>query len=52
MALVIALLYLIAVILVTIEALGVTARVKLALLGFAFALLAFSLPAIDAGLVG
>lgn len=50
MAILIALLYLAAVILLVLAALGVTARVSLALLGAACALLAFSLPAIQAGL--
>lgn len=52
MRLAVALLYLIGVALVVLAAVGVTARINLALLGFACALLAFALPAIDAGLVG
>lgn len=52
MAVVIAVLYLIAVVLLVIAAFGVTARISLVVLGAALALLAFALPAIDAGLVG
>lgn len=44
-----ALLYLTAVVLLVLAAVGVPARVSLALLGAAFALLAFALPAIAAG---
>lgn len=50
MATVQAILYLIAVILLCLAAFGVPARVSLALLGAAAALLAFALPAISAGL--
>jgi hypothetical protein len=50
MALVIALLFLAAVILLVLAALGVTSRVSLALLGAACALLAYALPAMKAGL--
>jgi hypothetical protein len=49
-ALAIALLYIVAVGLLLLAALGVTAKVNLALLGGACALLAYSLPAIQAGL--
>lgn len=52
MALAVALLYLLAVVLVTLAACRTKAKVDLALLGLAVALLAYSLPAIDAGLVG
>lgn len=53
MALAVALLYLLAVVLVTLAACRVTTnKADLALLGLAVALLAYSLPAIDAGLVG
>lgn len=44
-----AILYLVAVILLAVAAFGVPARVSLALLGAACALLAFSLPTIAAG---
>jgi hypothetical protein len=50
MAAVQAILYLIAVVLLAVAAFGVPARVSFALLGAACALLAFSLPAISAGL--
>lgn len=49
MKVVIAILYLIAVILLALAGFGVPARVSLALLGAACALLAFSLPSIQAG---
>lgn len=49
MGIVIAILYLLAVVLIVLAALGVPARVSLALLGAASALLAFSLPTIAAG---
>lgn len=52
MKVVIAVLYLIAVILLAIASFGITARISLVLLAAALALLAFSLPAVDAGLVG
>lgn len=52
MALAVALLYLLAILLVVLAACRVTAKADLALLGLAVALLAYSLPAIDAGLVG
>jgi hypothetical protein len=52
MTLLVAVLYLLAIILVILAAIGVTSKVDLALLGLAVALLAYSLPAIDAGLVG
>ncbi len=44
-----AILYLIAVVLLALAAFGVPARISLALLGAACALLAFSLPAMQAG---
>jgi len=47
---VIAILYLVAVVLVALAGMGVPARVSLALIGAACALLAFSLPSIQAGL--
>jgi hypothetical protein len=50
MALAQALLYLAAVILLAVAAFGIPARVSLALLGAASALLAYALPAIAAGL--
>lgn len=50
MALAQALLYLAAVVLLVLAAFGVPARVSLALLGAACALLAFALPAVAAGL--
>jgi len=50
MALVIALLYLVAVVLLVLAAVGVPALVSLALLGAACALLAYALPAMKAGL--
>lgn len=52
MALAVALLYLAAVILLVLAALGVPSRVSLALLAAACALLAYSLPAIAAGFAG
>jgi hypothetical protein len=52
MKIVIALLYLAAVILIALAAFGVPARISLALLGAALALLAFSLPAMQAGFSG
>lgn len=52
MKVVIAILYLIAVVLLVLAGLGVPARVSLALLGAACALLAFSLPSIQAGVSG
>lgn len=45
----IAILYLAAVILLVLAAVGIPARISLALLGAACALLAFSLPAMQAG---
>jgi hypothetical protein len=50
MALAQALLYLAAVVLLVVAALGIPARVSLALLGAASALLAYALPAIATGL--
>lgn len=47
-----AILYIIAVILLVLAGFGVPARVSLALLGAACALLAFALPAIQAGFSG
>lgn len=52
MATVQALLYIAAVVLVVLGALPIPSRVSLALLGAACALLAYALPAIDAGLTG
>lgn len=52
MKVVVAILYLLAVLLITLAAFGVPARVSLALLGAACALLAFSLPAIQVGFSG
>ena len=49
---VVALLYAVAVVLLVLAGFGVPARVSLALLGAACALLAFSLPAIVAGFGG
>jgi hypothetical protein len=49
---VIALLYIVAVVLIAAAGFGVPARVSLALLGAACALLAFSLPAMQAGFAG
>lgn len=49
MKVVIALLYLVAVLLIVLAACGVPARVSLALLGAACALLAFALPSIQSG---
>ena len=50
MATVVAILYLVAVILLGLAAFGVPSRVSLALLAAACALLAYSLPALQAGL--
>lgn len=50
MALAQAVLYLVAVLLIVLAAVGVPARVSLALLGAGCALLAYALPAIQAGL--
>lgn len=52
MKVIIAILYLIAAVLVFLAAFGVPARISLALTGAGCALLAFSLPAIQAGLTG
>lgn len=52
MKVVIALLYLVAVLLIVLSAFGVPARVSLALLGAACALLAFALPSVQAGFSG
>lgn len=49
MNLVVALLYIVAVILIVLAAFGVQARVSLALLGAACALLAYAIPSIQAG---
>ena len=49
MKIVVAILYLVAVVLIALAGFGVPARVSLALLGAACALLAFSLPAMQAG---
>lgn len=52
MKVIIALLYLIAVVLLALAAFGVPARISLALLAAACALLAFSLPTMQAGFSG
>lgn len=49
-SLAVALLYLVAVVLLVLAAVGVSSRVSLALLGAACALLAYALPAIAGGL--
>ena len=52
MKVVIALLYIVAVALLVLAAIGVSSRVSLAMLGAACALLAFSLPAMQTGFGG
>ncbi len=52
MKVLIAVLYIVAVVLLLLAALGVPARVSLALLGATAALLAFSLPAMQSGFGG
>lgn len=49
MKVLVAILYLVAVVLLALAAFGVSARVSLALLGAACALLAFALPSMQAG---
>jgi hypothetical protein len=52
MKVVIALLYIVAILLIVLAAFGVSARVSLALLGAACALLAYAIPSFQAGFSG